>query len=214
MTKTFSPVFSPPEALAEDDDVGVVPEDELDEEHAASTGAGGGAPAPECTVPATAPSLGSCVDFTSDAGVELDAGVNEAGVAAETTCNPVTNEGCTGTDVCGPDNGYSFYCQPAGSPAGVAVCGDCTATGATCAAGAYCGPAKTCVAGGMGISGAACTSDADCASGLRCDLEGFSAECLPEGTSDVGGKCGTSADCPAGQTCQNDGEAHSACTSS
>jgi hypothetical protein len=109
--------------------------------------------------------MGSCVDFTSDAGVELDAGVNEAGVASETTCNPVTNEGCTGTDVCGPDNGYSFYCQPAGSPVGVAICGDCTAVGATCAAGGYCagsaaGPDSTCVQ--------MCCTDADCGGG-RCD---------------------------------------------
>jgi hypothetical protein len=109
--------------------------------------------------------MGSCVDFTSDAGVELDAGLNEAGVAMATTCNPVTNEGCTGTDVCGPDNGDSFYCQPAGSMPGVAVCGDCTAAGATCAAGAYCagippGPGYTCVQ--------MCCTDADCGGG-RCD---------------------------------------------
>jgi hypothetical protein len=53
----------------------------------------------------------------------------------------------------------------------------------------------------MGVSGSACSSDADCADGLRCDLEGFSAECLPEGTGDVGGTCATSADCYGGLVC-------------
>ena len=109
--------------------------------------------------------MGSCVDFTSDAGVELDAGLDEAGNASMTTCNPITNEGCLGTDVCGPDNGSSFYCQPAGSMAGVVVCGDCTATGATCAAGGYCAGSSA----GEDLSCLQmCCTDADCGTGT-CD---------------------------------------------
>jgi hypothetical protein len=113
--------------------------------------------------------MGSCVPFTSDAGTELDAGVDDAGYAASTTCNPITNAGCTGTDVCGPDRGASFYCQPAGTTPGVAACGDCTANGATCAIGGYCGQ-------GAGTSLTCfrmCCTDADCGSG-KCNAAFFS----------------------------------------
>src|SRR5215475_9258691 len=64
---------------------------------------GGGKIVLECTVPAP-PSMGSCVVVpVSDAG-ELDAGLDDAGNASITTCNPVTNAGCTGADVCALDD--------------------------------------------------------------------------------------------------------------
>ena len=104
--------------------------------------AGEAGPVFECTVPASPPSGGSCVPFPGDGGLsdagELDAGLNDAGLASITNCNPLTNAGCTGTDVCNPDQGSNFVCMQAGSPAGLAVCGDCTAQNATCGVGGIC----------------------------------------------------------------------------
>jgi hypothetical protein len=96
-------------------------------------GTGGSAPMVSIDCPTgTPPSGGSCVVITSDAGVEPDAG------ATATTCNPITNDGCTGTEVCNPDNSGMFYvCESAGSPADVA----CGAAGATMT--------STCAVGGL-----------------------------------------------------------------
>jgi hypothetical protein len=119
---------------------------------AGGSGAGGGTTVTlDCTIPAMPPSMGTCVSFTSDAGVELDAGLDDAGFAATTTCNPITNEGCIGTDVCGPDQGSNFYCQPAGSTPNVAVCQDCTALGTTCAIGGFCGPGMGPLGSNVGV---------------------------------------------------------------
>lgn len=154
-----------------------------------SSGAGGGgggggetaAPVLACTLPTMPPSKGSCVTFTSQPGVELDAGVDEGGNASVTTCNPITNEGCTGTDVCGPDNGAHFYCHPAGSMPNVTACGDCTSPHATCAIGGYCQPGAS---GATNTCFPMCCTDADCgtASGATCNARYF----LPPLGSNVG----------------------------
>jgi hypothetical protein len=133
----------------------------------------------ECTIPSPPPSHGSCVTIPAyDGGAELDAGVDNMGNASRTTCNPITNEGCTGTDLCQPDNSGMFYdCQPAGTPSKVAFCGDCTAPQATCVPGAFCvgnvgGTIFTCTA--------FCCTNADCGgtngdagTGPFCDTQAF-----------------------------------------
>jgi hypothetical protein len=69
---------------------------------------------------------------------QTDAGVDPStGIASQTVCNPVTNAGCSGSDICAIDNSFMFYyCQPGGSP-NTAACGDCTNSG-PCAAGSGC----------------------------------------------------------------------------
>jgi hypothetical protein len=106
---------------------------------------------------------------------ELDAGLNEAGNASATICNPITNSGCTGTDVCGPDNSGSFWvCTPGGSP-DVALCGDCSSQTAVCAAGNICIGYQA-PDGGAGPTECVhyCCTDADCggASG-SCNTSGL-----------------------------------------
>jgi hypothetical protein len=136
-----------------------------------SGGAGGGTGGSislDCTLPATPPSAGSCVPFMADAGTpEEDSGANDAGHVTTTTCNPITNEGCTGTDVCGvDDDGQNYFCQPAGSPAAVACGGDCSNT-------ASCGVGGLCVQFSNGDSCVQmCCSNADCGSGM-CVMTGF-----------------------------------------
>ncbi len=123
------------------------------------------------------------------------------------TAYPDGGGGASGLGVGGPC-GSSNDCRP-GLACDQGSCQPCQCSGAgagcvindECSVGTYCAPSKTCVTGGSGASGATCSSDADCADGLRCDLEGFSAECLPEGTGDVGAKCGSSADCYGGLIC-------------
>jgi hypothetical protein len=136
-----------------------------------SMGVGGAAANFACMVPSTPPSKGSCVTGTiGDAGVELDAGIDDAGNASVTNCDPVTNAGCAGTDVCGPDaNNMHYFCQPAGSPGNVAICGDCSSDQATCGAGGLCvGVSQTqfyCVQ--------MCCTNADCGSTGKCDIMGL-----------------------------------------
>jgi len=72
-----------------------------------------------------------------------------------------------------------------------------------CMAGDYCGPQRTCAPAGSGAANANCKSDADCTAGLRCDLEGLSAQCEPQGMMDVGGACTTSANCLGGLACMS-----------
>ena len=136
----------------------------------ASTGSGGASANPfQCTVPAIASSHGSCVAFTApDGGGELDAGVDDSGDPSVTTCNPVTNAGCTGTDVCGPDLGNTgdtnYFCQPGDSTA--AICADCTQVN--------CGKGTLCVAldnaETMAVCAPMCCTDADCGSAARCNM--------------------------------------------
>ena len=121
-----------------------------------------------CTIPTPLASKGSCVGFAggADAG-EQDAGLDDAGNASLTVCNPVTNAGCTGSDVCGPDfSSHHYYCQPSGTPSNVAICGDCTAQAATCGAGGLCfsfdGKSYACAQ--------MCCTDADCGTGAKCDM--------------------------------------------
>ncbi len=130
----------------------------------------------------------------------LDASIpttpTEGGVAA----GAGVGEACSATTVC-----RSGLACTSGTCAPCA----CTADGAACAlddectAGEYCGPARTCTAGGTGTQGTTCASDASCARGLRCDLVGFSAQCMPEGASDEGQPCVTSNDCLGGLGCGN-----------
>jgi hypothetical protein len=139
---------------------------------ASSAGSGGGGGAgtgvsPLCTgIPATPPSQGSCVPFASDAGVELDAGVNDAGNALETTCNPITNQGCTGTDTCQPDESHQHYfCRPVGPMATAALCQSCNVTVQSCAAGVLCVGSSSFPAECVQM----CCTDADCGAGGTCD---------------------------------------------
>ncbi len=107
-------------------------------------------------------------------------------------------QACSGTEMCRAGltctAGLCTPCQcgAAGVP--------CTISDA-CAKGSYCGPSRTCATAGIGAADANCASDADCMAGLRCDLEGLSAQCEPEGTKDVGGTCVSSADCLGGLAC-------------
>ena len=117
----------------------------------------GGAPGWECAVPEQPPSAGTCVPFTAppDAG-ELEAGLDDAGHALVTVCNPVTNAGCTGTDVCGPDDNFAnFVCLSTGA-APAPLCTECTFF--TCGPGLFCAPnGSTCVQ--------MCCTDDDCGAG-------------------------------------------------
>jgi hypothetical protein len=138
-----------------------------------TTGTGGSTTAGwQCTVPAKPPSNGSCVTVTglTDGGAELDAGLDDGGAASITTCNPVTNAGCTGADVCNPDlpNNKHYICQGGGSPAGITLCGDCTADTATC------GPDLLCVGDSGGNTYTCvqmCCTDADCGTGKCSTME-------------------------------------------
>jgi hypothetical protein len=64
---------------------------------------------------------------------ELDAGLDNSVNASQTTCNPITNAGCTGTDLCSTDNSGNFWvCYQTGGGTFVQTCGDCTASTAVC----------------------------------------------------------------------------------
>jgi hypothetical protein len=104
---------------------------------------------------------GQCVPFVvSSQGGESDAGLDEAGVASITTCDPVSNIGCTGDDVCVPDADFGhYYCAP-GSANPVPVCGVCDAV-TPCGPGSFCLVAST-------ICLQTCCSDYDCGEG-HCD---------------------------------------------
>ncbi len=80
--------------------------------------------------------------------------------------------------------------------------------GPECEDGNHCAPAPcslglcpTCVPAGDGELGDACQTDLDCASGLRCGLNGFSAECQIAGTGDLGAPCFLQNDCYQGLFC-------------
>jgi hypothetical protein len=128
-----------------------------------------------CAVPASPPSKGSCVVVPiSDAG-ELDAGLDDAGNAAMTTCNPITNAGCTGADVCTLDSaGMYFVCASAGAP-NVAACGACGPASMSCKAGELC--FVTDPGSMMANCAQLCCTDADCGTG-RCESATFG---LPSG---------------------------------
>ena len=123
-------------------------------------------------------------------GLPGDAGAGNGGVGT-----PCSNDNVCRTPLacvngaCGPSHGVAD-----GSP--------CTLND-DCMAGEYCGPARKCTKGGSGNDGDPCTSDGDCKTGDRCDIVGFSAECLPEGTADIGGACKSSNDCLGGLACAN-----------
>jgi hypothetical protein len=104
------------------------------------------------------------VTFEQGDGGELDAGVDSVGNASITTCNPFTNAGCTGTDICREDSSLKhFYCMPGGSSATVPVCGACTGT-------AGCEHGELCAGSGPGHvwCGAMCCTDADCGPSGKC----------------------------------------------
>ena len=82
--------------------------------------------------------------------------------APNASCNPLTNAGCAGADVCGPDGtGTTYVCQPEGSPANLAACGDCSDPSATCGVGGVCVTLDT----GNSICVEMCCTDADCGAG-------------------------------------------------
>lgn len=128
-------------------------------------GSGGSTVVGDCNVPLPAPSHGSCVTPVLVDGGEADAGVDDAGNASTTTCNPITNAGCTGTDVCMADFDFTnYYCQPAGTPANIPLCASCTGF-ATCAPGGLCvGTDEANV-----TCAPMCCDDADCAPSGTCD---------------------------------------------
>jgi hypothetical protein len=118
------------------------------------------------------PSNGSCVPFTAAAGApELDAGFDDAGHASRTVCNPLTNEGCTGTDICGVDNSGEYWvCLPTAGFLIVNTDDDCgqicnssdTCYTAVCAADNICVPDVTTTNGTGNVCLKLCCTDDDC----------------------------------------------------
>jgi hypothetical protein len=114
----------------------------------------------ECTVPSTAPSLGSCVTTVA---------ANDAGTGVE--CNPVTQSGCTGTynacdyNVDDTGNLIGFTCFP-NMMYTVPACGSCDPTYNK---GPFCKPGFTCLvldqAAQTGTCVRYCCTDGDCGSG-------------------------------------------------
>jgi hypothetical protein len=125
-----------------------------------------------------------------DAG-EIDAGIDDAGDPSITNCNPVTNAGCTGTDVCGPDfnssTNMNYFCQPAQSMGNVPVCGNCTSLSASCGAGGIC-----LVLDQVG----SCSADTDCPASEFCDSQ--SGTCADAFCAQM---CCTDADCGSTGKC-------------
>jgi hypothetical protein len=81
------------------------------------------------------------------------------GNACASTCNPVTNEGCTGGETCDYDiSSKRFICW--GGSNVVAICGQCNG-----AVGPFCAPGETC---GFGHCQRYCCDSGDCGSGF-CD---------------------------------------------
>jgi hypothetical protein len=96
-----------------------------------------------------------------------------------TGCNPVTNEGCTGMDVCGPDSTNTTYlCQPAGSVPNVAPCGDCSEDDTSCGVGGVCIAFDPSGADAMCVQ--MCCTDADCGAGGQCNTSAIE-PALPDG---------------------------------
>ena len=145
-------------------------------------GSGGGPANFACTIPSPLPSMGSCVAFTPGDAGEIDAGIDMNGDPSITNCNPVTNAGCTGTDVCGPDvhsaTNMNYFCQPAGSPAGLAPCADCSGQTATCGGGGICIGVNS--AGTEFFCAQMCCTDADCGASGSCSTSTLS-PALPSG---------------------------------
>ncbi len=136
------------------------------------TGVGGASANYACMVPATSPSKGACVTFTAPDGGEADGGLDDAGNASLTTCDPVTNAGCTGTNICVPDSSLKHYvCTPPGSPGNIPICGDCTAVTATCGAGLFC--VSPGAASPKFYCAQFCCTNADCGDGGTCDTSAF-----------------------------------------
>jgi hypothetical protein len=99
-----------------------------------------------------------CIAFAAGPeGEEADAGLDPAGVASITVCDPVSNLGCVGTDVCVPDAaGANYYCARGGDNP-VPACGACDLI-AQCGPGLLCFPVEaTCLR--------MCCTDADCGAG-------------------------------------------------
>lgn len=101
----------------------------------------------------------------------------------ESVCAPGMSKGEGELCVIGPECAEDLQCLPAGlCPDGSQGC-------------------PACLPAGDGQLGGACQSDADCSSGLRCGLNGFSAECVQAGTGDVGAACQRQEDCFQGLYC-------------
>jgi hypothetical protein len=137
-----------------------------------SMGVGGASANLTCMVPATPPSKGSCVTFVGVDGGEADGGLDSMGNGSITICDPITNAGCTGTDVCGLDTSGKYWdCFEGGNPP-IPLCGNCSASTAICADGTFCV--------GFGAMGSPdawcaqlCCSNADCGTGGTCDMMAF-----------------------------------------
>jgi hypothetical protein len=105
-------------------------------------------------------------------------GSGEDGGSASAGCNPVTNAGCTGMNVCGPDTSGSYSCQAEGSPANVPVCGDCSDPDTSCGVGGVCIALDS--SGSEAICVQMCCTDADCGPSGQCDT-GAVIPSLPDG---------------------------------
>lgn len=98
-------------------------------------------------------------------------------------------------------------CEPAGTQGALQRC----VIGPECADELQCffGPCPlpgveqcpVCLPSGEGNTGDPCQTDVDCVSGLKCALNGLSAECAPAGTVDLGNPCAEQTDCYQGLFC-------------
>jgi len=134
-----------------------------------SSGAGGGSTTSTSSGTGTSTSTGTSGTSTS---------TSSSGSMSSASCNPVTNAGCSGSDVCGPDaTGTTYTCQPQGSPANLAACDDCSDPASTCGAGGICIALDE--SGSVAICVEMCCTDADCGLG-RCSTTGI-LPALPDG---------------------------------
>jgi hypothetical protein len=115
-----------------------------------------------CTIPSPQPSQGSCVSPS-------------LGGAAAPPCNPITNEGCSGTDVCIPTTDNTTYRCWSGITG--SVCEGCDF---------FCGKGNVCVRWSMadptGVCTSMCCTDADCGGGAStCSKTAYEGMSLPFG---------------------------------
>jgi hypothetical protein len=111
----------------------------------------------QCTILASAGSMGACVTETSpDASVPV-------------TCNPVTNEPCAAGEACDVSVNETgsglvgFTCYPPPPPNTVALCGACDDQSVACVGGSTCWAVNN--GAPTGSCAKYCCTDADCGSG-------------------------------------------------